>query len=296
MFIGALDASGARMICSIGNEQGNILQTASFPTTTPEQTLERIESFFSVFEIGALGIGSFGPLDLNRRSPKYGSITKTPKEGWSGYPLLAELKRRLGVPAVIDTDVNAAALAEHMRGAGKGLDSLLYVVVGSGVGGGYVSHGRPSHGLVHPELGHILLCPREDDPMPDGICPFHRHCLEGLASGPAMERRWGLSPELMTQDHPAWALEAEYLAQLCANAIVAFSPELIVMGGSVMRQGNLLQPIRERTLELLGGYVAAPQLTHEGIGGYIVPPALGMNSVSVGALYLGAQIAAQRER
>lgn len=294
MFLGALEAGGGKMVCTIGTQQGNLLQTASFPTTTPEQTLAQVASFFSMFEIEALGIGSFGPLDLNPKSPTYGNITNTPKEEWSGYPLLAELERRVGVPAVIDTSVNAAALAEHMCGAGQGLGSLLYVSVGSGVGGGFVEGGKPVHGLVHPELGHMLLCPHESDPMPDGICPFHRHCLEGLASGPSIERRWGLSPELMTGDHPAWALEAEYLAQMCANAVVILSPEIIVLGGSVMRQADLLPRVRERTLELLGGYVAAAQLTPEGIDAYIVPPALGVNSVSVGALYLGARLLGEK--
>ena len=265
MLIGALEAGGTKMVCSIGSPQGSVLQRASFPTASPEITVPQIVDFISKFNVDALGIGSFGPLDLNPDSPGYGSITLTPKLEWQGYPLLRELEDRLGVPAAIDTDVNAAALAEYQMGAGAGLSSLLYVTVGTGIGGGLIIGGEPVHGLVHPELGHMLLAPQEGDPMPDGMCPFHRHCLEGLASGPAIEKRWGLSAKLMTQDHPAWELEAAYLAQMCANAIVTVSPEIIVLGGGVMQQAHLFPRIRERTLELLGGYVASPKITPEGI-------------------------------
>lgn len=289
MLIGALEAGGTKMVCSIGTPQGNVLQRASFPTASPEVTIAQIVDFISKFDVEALGIGPFGPLDLNPDSPTYGSITKTPKAEWCDYPLLRELSRRLGVPAAIDTDVNAAALAEHKMGAGKGLGSLLYVTVGTGIGGGMVVGGRLVHGLVHPELGHMFMSVDPSDPMPDGICPFHHQCLEGLASGPAIEKRWGLSAKLMTEDHPAWALEAGYLAQMCANAIVTVSPEIIVLGGGVMQQTHLFPRIREKTLALLGGYVASPSLTPEGIDSYIVPPQLGVNSGVMGALLLGAQ-------
>ena len=295
MFIGALEAGGTKMVCSIGSPQGSVLQRASFPTASPEVTVPQIVDFISKFNVDALGIGSFGPLDLNPDSPGYGSITLSPKLGWQGYPLLRELEDRLGVPAAIDTDVNAAALAEYQMGAGKGLSSLLYVTVGTGIGGGLIIGGEPVHGLVHPELGHMLLAPQEGDPMPDGVCPFHRHCLEGLASGPAIEKRWGLSAKLMTQDHPAWELEAAYLAQMCANAIVTVSPEIIVLGGGVMQQAHLFPRIRERTLELLGGYVASEKITPEGIASYIVPPALGVNSGVTGALLLGARALRQAQ-
>ena len=289
MLIGALEAGGTKMVCSIGNKQGQVLQRASFPTAAPEATIDQIVEFIGKFGVSALGIGSFGPLDLNPASPTYGSITKTPKLQWRDYPLMRELRERLRVPVAIDTDVNAAALAEYRMGAGQGLGSLLYVTVGTGIGGGIVAGGQIVHGLVHPELGHMLLAPEENDPMPGGVCPFHTHCFEGLASGPSIEKRWGLSAKLMTPDHPAWALEAAYLAQMCANAILAFSPEIIVLGGGVMQQAHLFPRIREKTLELLGGYVASQRLTPEGIDSYIVPPALGINSGVIGALLLGAQ-------
>lgn len=289
MFIGALEAGGTKMVCSIGNEQGDVLQRASFPTLTPEETVPQIVDFIKKFDVEALGIGSFGPLDLNPASPTYGSITLTPKLAWKNYPLLDELRNRIGVPAAIDTDVNAAALAEHKMGAGKGLGSMLYVTIGTGIGGGLVVDGKLVHGLVHPEIGHMFLRPMDNDPMPQGVCPFHSGCLEGLASGPSIEKRWGLSAKLMTQDHPAWDLEAEYLAQMCANMIVTMSPEIIVLGGGVMQQMHLFPRIREKTIRLLNGYVASEKLTAGNIDSYIVPPALGINSGVTGALLLGAQ-------
>lgn len=295
MLIGALEAGGTKMVCSIGNTNGGILQRASFPTTDPETTISQIVDFISKFNIEALGIGSFGPLDLNPDSPTYGYITSTPKPGWSHYPLMPELSKRLGVPAAIDTDVGAAALAEFKLGAGRGKRSLLYVTVGTGVGGGLIAEENLVHGLVHPEIGHMFLAPLPGDPMPGGVCPFHRGCLEGLASGPAIEKRWGLSAKLMSEDHPAWDLEAAYLAQMCANMILAVSPEVIVLGGGVMQQMHLFPKIREKTIELLGGYVASPAVTREGIDSYIVPPALSVNSGVTGALLLGAQALCGRD-
>jgi len=289
MLIGALEAGGTKMVCSIGNLKGGILQRASIPTGAPEETISQIVDFIGKFDVSALGIGSFGPLDLSPDSPTYGHITKTPKPGWSGYPLMPELQRRLGVPTGIDTDVNAAALAEFELGAGRGKRSLLYVTVGTGVGGGFVVEGNLVHGLVHPEIGHMFLAPLASDPMPGGVCPFHKGCVEGLASGPSIEKRWGLPGKLMSEDHPAWDLEAAYLAQMCANLILAVSPEVIVLGGGVMQQMHLFPRIREKTVALLNGYVASDRVSPEGISSYIVPPALGVNSGVTGALLLGAR-------
>lgn len=296
MLIGALEAGGTKMVCSIGNLQGGVLQRASFPTTTPDVTIPQIVDFIGKFDIKALGIGSFGPLDLNPASPTYGSITKTPKKEWVNYPLMDKLKTALNVPTAIDTDVNASALAEYTMGAGKGLSSLLYVTVGTGIGGGLVIDGKPIHGLVHPEMGHMILSVQEGDSMPDGVCPFHRHCLEGLACGPAIEKRWGLSSKLMTPDHPAWELEATYLAQMCVNMIVTVSPEKIVLGGGVMQQAHLFPKIRRQVLTLLNGYVNSPSITPEGIDNYIVPPVLGVNSGVVGALLLGAEALEEEQK
>ena len=296
MLIGALEAGGTKMVCSIGTPQGNVLQRASFHTLTPDETIPQIVDFFDKFDISALGVGSFGPLDLNHRSATYGYITASPKKAWSNFPILARLREELHVPVAIDTDVNAAAIAEHVMGAGKGYRSLVYITVGTGVGGGIIMNGDIVHGLIHPEVGHMILTPNEMDTMPDGMCPFHRHCLEGLASGPAIEKRWGLSPRLMMEDHPAWDLEAKYLAQMCVNLILILSPEVIVLGGGVMQQEHLFPRIRRYTHEMLGGYVASERLDMEQLDQYIVPPTLGNNSGVTGALLMGARLLYSQRR
>lgn len=296
MLIGALEVGGTNIIASIGNAQRGVMQRASFPTTAPEAAIAQVTEFFKMFEIRALGIGAFGPLDLNPASPTYGYITGTPKTEWRNFPLLPVLRDALSVPVAIDTAVNAAALAENRMGAGRGAKNMLYVTVGSGIGGGLMIDGSPVHGLVHPELGHMIVSPLKQDPMPEGICPFHMHCLEGVASGPAMEKRWGLPPKLMTQDHPAWTLEAAYLAQMCANAILMFSPEVIVLGGEVMQHNAALYSmIRENTRHLLGGYVSSERTTEGGMEKYIVPPQLGINAGVTGAWLLGARALEQAE-
>ena len=296
MLIGALEAGGTKMVCSIGTPQGNVLQRASFHPLTPDETIPQIVDFFDKFDISALGVGSFGPLDLNHRSATYGYITASPKKAWSNFPILTRLREELHVPVAIDTDVNAAAIAEHVMGAGKGYRSLVYVTVGTGVGGGIIMNGDIVHGLIHPEVGHMILTPNEMDTMPDGMCPFHRHCLEGLASGPAIEKRWGLSPRLMMEDHPAWDLEAKYLAQMCVNLILILSPEVIVLGGGVMQQEHLFPRIRKYTHEMLGGYVASERLDMEQLDQYIVPPTLGNNSGVTGALLMGARLLYSQRR
>ena len=295
MLIGALEAGGTKMVCSIGTPKGGVLQRASFRTLTPDETIPQMLDFFRNFEISALGIGSFGPLDLNPKSKTYGTITSSPKKAWRDFPILETMRHELHVPVEIDTDVNAAALAEYVVGAGKTYKSLVYVTVGTGVGGGIILNGDIVHGLVHPEVGHMLLTPSEMDTMPGGMCPSHDHCLEGLASGPAIEKRWGLSPALMMENHPAWDLEADYLAQMCVNLIMTVSPEIIVLGGGVMQQQHLFPKIRKHVFRMLGGYVASARLDEEHLDSYIVPPALGNNSGVTGALLLGAKAVATRK-
>lgn len=289
MRLGALEAGGTKMVCAIGDEKGNVIDRASFPTRMPEETMPDIINYFKDKDIEALGISSFGPLCLDESAPNYGDITTTPKPGWKDYPLLRELKNALNVPVGIDTDVNGAALAEARLGAGKGeIDSLVYYTIGTGIGGGAVVEGKLLHGLVHPEMGHILLRPAENDPTPHGFCPYHDGCLEGMANGPAIEKRWGKSAKELPEDHPAWDLEAEYLAQMCANTAVMLSPKKIVLGGGVMHQLHLFPKIRKRTQELLNGYVAHKALL-EDIDNYIVPPALGDNAGAAGSLLLALE-------
>ncbi len=288
MILGALEAGGTKMVCSTGDEQCNVLTRQSFPTLQPDQTIPAIIDFFRQNRVDALGIASFGPVDLHPASETYGSITSTPKPGWAWYPILPELSKALNVPCGFDTDVNAAALAEYRMGRGKGLSSCVYFTVGTGLGAGIVSEGKLVHGLVHPEFGHVLLRPHPDDPTPHGFCPYHDGCGEGLASGPSIEKRWGVRAENLPVDHPAWKLEAHYLAQICVTTTLALSAEKIVLGGGVMQQQHLFPMIRSEFVSMLNGYVRSPAIL-EHTESYIVDPGLGVNSGVTGALLLARE-------
>lgn len=287
MRLGALEAGGTKMVCSIGDETGRVFSRVSYPTLSPAETMPKLISFFRDEGIEALGVGSFGPVDLHEDSPTYGYITSTPKPGWADYPFLPELRGALNVPCGFDTDVNAAAIAEHRLGAAKGLSSCVYVTVGTGVGGGIIVGNKILHGLTHPELGHFRLVAHPDDPAPRGFCPFHEGCLEGMANGPAILKRWGTPAQELPPDHFAWTLESYYLAQMCATLILILSPEKIILGGGVMQQEHLFPRIRKQTQELLNGYVRAPAVM-DFIDDYIVAPGLGVNSGVTGALLLAA--------
>lgn len=284
-YYGALEAGGTKMVMAVMDAEGNPVAESTIPTRTPEETMPEMMAFFSAHPISALGIGGFGPLNLDPRSDRYGWIMETPKTAWRYYPLKPAFEEKLGVPVGIDTDVNAAALAEARLGAAKGKESCLYVTVGTGIGGGVIVHGKPVHGLMHPEIGHITVAPMPDDPMPEGVCPYHPHCLESLASGPSIQKRWGVSARELPEGHPAWELESAYLAQLCANALLTFSPEKIVLGGGVMQRKFLLPLIRRKTLKLLNGYIAHPAV-EAGLEDYIVTPGLGTRSGITGAWLL----------
>jgi len=294
MNFGTLEAGGTKMVLSIGNENNELLEQISIPTEAPAKTIPAMIDWFRLKNIVALGIGTFGPVDLNPESKTYGWITKTPKPGWTDQPLLPPMRDELGVPALIDTDVNAAALAEWKLGAARGLNSCLYVTVGTGIGAGLVIEGHLVHGLVHPELGHMLLQQQTNDRTPVGFCPYHKGCLEGLASGPAIEKRWKIKAYDLPQDHEAWDLEAGYLAQMCMNAICAFSPEKIILGGGVMQQKHLFPLIHRKTKELLNGYIQAEAILKH-MEEYIVEPGLGTKSGATGALLLARQAYEQRQ-
>ena len=291
---GAVEAGGTKFVCMVGTGPGDMREQARFPTTSPEATLLETVMFFRSAEsrlgkLSAIGIASFGPVDLHPDSPTFGFITSTPKPGWANVDIVGTLRDALGVKVGFDTDVNAAALGEWRWGAAQALDTFLYLTIGTGIGGGGMVNGRLMHGLVHPEMGHVRI-PHdlETDPFA-GTCPFHGDCLEGLASGPAMNARWLQPAEQLPADHPGWALEARYLALALVNFICTVSPERIVIGGGVMSSGRLFPLIRQQALELLGNYVRAPQLLN-GIDDYIVPPWLGEHAGVLGALAL-----AQRE-
>lgn len=284
--IGALEAGGTKMVLAVYTIEGEELERLTLPTLTPQQTMPQMVDFFRSHAVDALGVGSFGPLDLDPRSPTYGAITSTPKLPWRGYPLLRELLGGRDIPAAIDTDVNAAVLAEVVRGAAQGLDSAVYVTVGTGIGGGVYVNGATVRGLMHPELGHMLVKPHPDDPNPRGVCPYHASCLEGLAAGPAIAARVGGDARELPDGHPTFDIEAYYLAQMCANLVLTLSPQRILLGGGVMQRAVLFDKVRRQTAALLNGYVNQPAIT-ERIEDYIVPPALFPVSGLVGAYLLG---------
>ena len=285
MRIGALEAGGTKMVLGVFDEEGHLLEDTKIPTRAPAQTMPEIISWFQEKRIERLGIGTFGPVDLRKTSPDYGTITATPKLDWRNYPMYSTLAEALQIPCAIDTDVNAAALAECRLGAARGCENAVYVTVGTGIGAGVCVGGKPVHGLMHPEVGHMLLRPNANDPLPGGICPYHESCLEGLASGPAIAKRAGTGAENLPADDPVFTLEADYLAQMCVNLIVILSPEKIVIGGGVLGQEHLMERIRKETVRLLGGYIQAPEITAR-IESYIVLPALYPISGLIGAWLL----------
>jgi fructokinase len=284
MILGAIEAGGTKFVCGIGNENGDIIEKISFPTTTPEETLKLVTDYFKDKQIEALGVGSFGPIDLNQESSTYGFITSTPKKHWKNVNLLGELKKHIDVPMAFDTDVNAAALGELEWGAAKGLDSCIYMTVGTGIGVGAVAEGKLIHGMLHPEMGHILVKRHEDDTY-KGNCPFHGDCLEGMASGPAIENRWGQKGVVLSANPQVWELEAYYLAQALVNYILVLSPKKLILGGGVMQQKQLFPIIIENVVNLLNGYIQHENLL-VCIDEYIVPPELGDNAGLCGALAL----------
>lgn len=286
MRYGAIEAGGTKMVLAAADEQLNIIARITLPTKTPEETVPRMLAFFQEHPVDALGIGSFGPLDLNPASRHFGSITKTPKLSWQDYPLLQVFRDELQIACAIDTDVNAAALCEAETGAGKGFKNCVYVTVGTGIGGGIYCEGKLVHGLMHPEVGHMLLRAHPDDPCPDGFCPYHTGCLEGLASGLAMEERWGVSARNLAPDHPAWGMEAYYLGQMCVNLMMTVSPEKIILGGGVMGQSHLLPMIQKEMMRLLNGYIPCLQKEEN----LVVPPVCYPDSGLIGALLLAKNI------
>ena len=284
MLIGALEAGGTKMVCAIGDECGNIMEKVIFPTKSPEETIPDMISFFQKHMVEALGIGCFGPLNLNRRSESYGMITSTPKLAWQNYSIRNAFQDALHIPVALDTDVNVAALGEATWGAGVGDEVVLYITIGTGVGVGVCIHNQLLHGLIHPEAGHILLTKREDDTF-KGVCPFHKNCMEGLVSGPAIKGRWGKRAEELADEEFVWEMEADYIAQAVANYVLVYSPNRIILGGGVMHQKGLLPMIHEKVNTYLNGYIVHPILEQR-ISEYIVLPGLGDDAGIKGALKL----------
>jgi len=292
---GGIEAGGTKFICAIASSPEDIRDRIAFPTTTPEDTIERAVHFFQRGEekhgrLSAIGIASFGPVDPNPVSETFGFITSTPKPGWSYYNFVDPIRSTFCIPVGFDTDVNGAALGEWLWGAAMELDTFIYMTIGTGIGGGAMVNGELLHGMLHPEMGHIRI-PHDfnADPFP-GICPFHGDCLEGMASGPALEKRYGICPENIPTDHPAWELEAHYLALGLVNLICILSPQRILLGGGVMKQAHLFPIIRHKVREYLNEYVHAPEILIE-IDRYILPPALGDQAGVLGSIALAHQVA-----
>ncbi len=294
MMYGGIEAGGTKWVCAVTENPGQLAETETFPTTSPDETLSRAIGFFTRSgPVDAVGVGAFGPLDLHMSSPTWGSITTTPKPGWANTHLVSALQDGLGVPVALDTDVNAAALGEWRWGATAGLDTFCYITVGTGIGGGAIVNSHIVHGLLHPEFGHMRIPhDRSRDPFA-GSCPYHGDCLEGLASGEAIRRRWGRAAEDLT-DPAAWEIEAEYLALALVNVICLLSPQRVVVGGGVAKQPMLLPLARRRLSGLLGGYLSVPELTQpEKLDGYVVAPRLDGSSGVIGALEMARDAAAE---
>jgi fructokinase len=290
---GGIEAGGTKFVCVVASGPGQVADEIRFKTTTPEETLGRAVQFFQPYvdstQVNAVGVGAFGPLDLNPKSPTYGFITATPKPGWSNTNVLGTLQQALNINIALDMDVNTAALGEYLWGASKGCDPSLYLTVGTGIGGGYIVNGRPLIGLLNLEMGHVRIPHSLDlDPFP-GNCPFHGDCFEGLASGPAIEKRLGLAGALIPEDNPFWNVEADYIASALMNYILTLSPKKIILGGGVMQREFLFAKVRQRVCELLNGYVASKSLM-ENIDDYILPPGLGNQAGSLGAIALAMQM------
>lgn len=284
MRIGALEAGDTKMVCAVGDENGQILERVSIVTENPDKTMPEILEFFRQYTLDAIGIGTFGPVDLDRTSPTYGYITSTPKISWRNFNLLGSMKREFAVPIGLDTDVNASAIGEASYGITRGLDSSIYITVGTGIGVGVILDGKAVHGMQHPEAGHILLVRHPEDNY-TGHCPYHPNCLEGLASGPAIEERFGVKAAELPGDSLAWEIESFYLAQALVDFTLVYSPKRIVLGGGVMHQKQLFPKIREKYREMLNHYVDTPYV--KDLNNYIVPYSLDDNQGIMGCIRIG---------
>lgn len=290
---GGIEGGGTKFVCAIGTGPEDIRAEARFDTDTPDVTLAHVQDFFlanrQLGPLDSVGIASFGPIDPNPGSPHFGYVTTTPKPGWAQTDFAGCVHRMLGVPVGFDTDVNVAALGEHRWGAAQGLDTFIYLTVGTGIGGGGIVNGKLIHGMMHPEMGHIRVPhDRAEDPYA-GYCTYHGDCLEGLCCGPAIEERWGAPARDLPADHPAWALEARYLAFGLVNLLLPVAPQRIIMGGGVMHQSQLFPMIRTNVQRLLNGYLQVEQVLSE-IDQFIVPPGLGDRAGVLGAIALAEAV------
>lgn len=283
MLYGALEAGGTKMVCAIGDENGKILEQKSIPTATPDETMPLIIEYFKDKDIKAIGVACFGPIDLDRDSDTYGFITSTPKTAWKNYNIVGRIKEDLGIPVGFDTDVNGSLLGEVTYGCAKGLSDVIYLTIGTGIGGGVMTNGKLLHGMLHPELGHIHIGKRNYD-KGESVCPYHDDCFEGLASGPSIEKRWGEKAIKLAGKEEVWKLEADYIGTALVNFCMTLSPKKIILGGGVMHQLQLFPLIRKAFEEKNGGYINTV-LTHD-LDNYIVPASLNDDQGIMGAIKL----------
>ena len=283
MRLGGLEARGSKMICAVGTEDGVLLDQTIIPTRGPKETMEDVIAYFRDKEIEALGIASFGPVDIHKNSDTYGYILDTPKEAWQHFNLLGTIRDALQVPVELETDMNGAGLGELTFGCAKGLDSVVYVSIGTGIGAGIAVNGQLLHGMIHPEAGHMLLRRHPRDGY-EGSCPFHATCFEGLASGPAIEERWGRPAEELHNNATVWEMESHYIAQAMVNLILIMSPRVIILGGGVMKNEALFPMIRKRVKKILNGYLNTDEM--EDLDKYIVPASLKGNQGVMGCIEL----------
>lgn len=286
---GGIEAGGTKFICAVGTNPDDLHNIIRIETTSPGETIEKTIEYFKEQnkkeKLLAVGVSSFGPLDLNPESATYGFITSTPKPGWQNTDFYGSIHKALNIPVGFDTDVNGAALGEYKWGAAKGLDNFIYLTIGTGIGGGGMINGKLMHGLMHPEMGHILIPHNKKEDPYEGKCPYHKDCFEGLASGPAIKERWGEAGEKLGEDHIAWQLEANYIAYALVNYICTLSPQRIIIGGGVMHQKKLLLLIHKKVKEIINNYIQVPELIND-IEKFIVLPGLGDKAGILGAIAL----------
>jgi fructokinase len=268
MYLGAIEAGGTKFVCAVGTPSGEVIDKITLQTNGPEETLREVDLFFSNYDINGFGVGSFGPIDLNKDSEMYGTILNTPKRQWRNFDLLGSLKRLFSVPIYLDTDVNVAALGEYKWGAAQDVESVLYITVGTGIGAGFVKGGETFIGRQHSEMGHIKIEQHHTDSF-KGSCPYHENCLEGLASGTAIYERYGMKGNLLAENEDAWEMVSYYLAQAIVTYSLVLSPERIILGGGVMKQNRLYELVRRKTSALMNGYMTLPDMEE-----YIVAPSL----------------------
>ncbi|NLF51267.1 MAG: ROK family protein [Leptolinea sp.] len=293
-YFGGIEAGGTKFVCNVASSPDDVLADKRFPTTDPVETIAKAIAFFQPYiekkQVEAIGIAAFGPVDLDARSKTFGYITTTPKPGWAQVDLLGTIQRALRVPCAFDTDVNGAAQGEYYWNLeNRELDPLLYITVGTGIGVGGIVNGKTLHGLIHPEAGHMFIPHnRETDPFP-GACPYHEDCLEGLASGPSMAKRWGQPAETLPDDHPGWNLEAMYIGYLISNLVLTLSPKRIILGGGVPQHPGLVEKVRSDVKEQLNGYIQSQKIMAT-IDEFIVPPSLGSQAGVMGAIAMAKQL------